>query len=151
MSEFELKVPLLPILKRIDVYLVEALERRFSRVEIKDALEKNGILLNGKPVKPKSIVKEGDFIKGSILEHKETFLLPENIPLKIIYEDDDLLVVDKQVGMVVHPGAGNKKGTLVHALLGRQGALSDAGGPLSPGIVHRLDKETSGVRIVPNT
>ena len=145
---FELKVPPSPISKRIDVYLVEALDRRFSRAQIKAAIEKNEIFLNGKPVKPKSFVKEGDVIRGGVLERKENFLSPENISLDVIYEDEDILVVNKPTGMVVHPGAGNKKSTLVHALLGRQGALSDVGGLMRPGIVHRLDKGTSGILVV---
>ncbi len=140
-----------PVSRRLDAFLTHALGGRFSRQEIKSAIERGEILLEGKPAKPKSPVKSGDRIQGRVHTEKESALEPESIPIKIIYEDESLLVVDKEVGMVVHPGAGAKKGTLVHALLGRGGELSTAGGRERPGIVHRLDKETSGLLVVAKT
>lgn len=137
--------------RRLDVFLAQALRGRYSRQEIKSAVEKGGFLLNGKHAKPRTLVREGDRIEGSPVFRKETALLPETIPLKVIYEDESLLVIDKPAGMVVHPGAGNRKGTLVHALLGRQIPLSAVGGSQRPGIVHRLDKETSGILLVAKT
>src|SRR3989338_1627999 len=134
--------------KRIDVYLTGALGGQFSREEIKNALRNGRILLNGKTAKARTLVKEGDFIEGHISSAKDSPLSAETISIRIIYEDDWLVVVDKAAGMVVHPGAGHKKGTLVHALLGKGVALSSVGDKSRPGIVHRLDKETSGLLLV---
>jgi 23S rRNA pseudouridine1911/1915/1917 synthase len=140
-----------PLFKRLDAYLAHALAGRFSRQEIKAAIERGEILLGGKTARPSAPVKQGDRIQGRVLSEKVSALAPESIPLKIIHEDESLLVVDKPAGMVVHPGAGSKTGTLVHALLGRGGALSTAGGRERPGIVHRLDKDTSGLLVVAKT
>ncbi len=128
--------------------MVDLLKGEFSRQELKTVFKSGGILLNGKPAKPDILLKEGDRIDGSLPVLKSARIEPENLPLKVIYEDKDLLVVDKPVGMVVHPGAGNKKGTLVNALLGRGSSLSSVSGDQRPGIVHRLDKETSGLLLV---
>lgn len=147
-EKIDLTVPSLYISKRIDAYLAEKFQGQFSRSEIKSALEKGSILLNAKKVKASVAVSEGDHITGSVSVSRETTLTPESIPIKVVYEDESILIVDKAVGMVVHPGAGNKKGTLVHALLGRGQALSSEGGSFRPGIVHRLDKETSGLLVV---
>ncbi len=147
-SAFHLKVPALYIEKRIDAYLAETLQGRFSREEIKRSLEAQTILLNGKTTKPRTLVKEGDDIEGNILSHRDTALKAEAIPLSVVYEDESIIVVDKPAGLVVHPGAGNKDGTLVNALLGRGALLSDLGGGFRPGIVHRLDKQTSGLLVV---
>lgn len=137
---------------RVDIYITRELGGKFSRQEIKAALQKGEILLNGKPCKPKSLVKGGDNIQGSVTAaSRESTLIPESFPVKVIYEDDCLLAVDKPSGMVVHPGAGNKKGTLVHALLGRGKGLSTVGGGDRPGIVHRLDKDASGVMVIAKT
>ncbi len=148
LQEFELKVPALYQPARIDAWLAAALDKRFSRQEIKRALQEGLILLNGKIAKPSLAVKENDVILGRVSTDRGTPLVPENIPLKVVYEDDDLFVIDKPAGMVVHPGAGNKTGTLVHALLGRGTTLSSEQGEFRPGIVHRLDKETSGLLVV---
>jgi 23S rRNA pseudouridine1911/1915/1917 synthase len=158
MPDFQLKVTCAenaPV--RADAYLARILAGKYSRQEIKAALLDGRIILKGRSLKPKSLVKEGDVIEGSLAAKETSFLLPEAIPVKVIYEDECLLVVDKPAGMVVHPGAGNKKGTLVHALLGRGGAahdappLSDAGGKDRPGIVHSLDKDASGVMVIAKT
>jgi 23S rRNA pseudouridine1911/1915/1917 synthase len=148
MSTFELNVPSLYASKRIDAYLAATLAGKFSRQEIKTSLTEEKIFLNGKPARPRDPVKEGDRIIGEVVSQKNETLIPEHIALKIIYEDESILVIDKAAGMVVHPGAGNKKGTLVHALLGRGSKLSDMGGLSRPGIVHRLDKDTSGLLVV---
>ena len=134
--------------KRLDAYLAEVLAGKFSRQEVKMAFKNEAILLNGKPARGRDPVKEGDRIAGHVDAEERSALDPENIPLDVIYEDDSIFVIDKPVGMVVHPGAGNKKGTLVQALLGRNAKLSSMGGILRPGIVHRLDKATSGVLLV---
>ena len=142
------RVPSLYLSKRIDAYLAETLAGKFSREEIKKAIEEKKIFLNGKPVKPRSLVVEGDRIEAELPPRRSFEMAAENIPIKILHEDDSLLVVEKPAGMVVHPGAGNKKGTLVHALLGHGGDLSSLGGRERPGIVHRLDKDTSGILLV---
>jgi 23S rRNA pseudouridine1911/1915/1917 synthase len=147
-KDVELTVPFLYLERRIDGWLAETLAGEFSRQEIKAAIEKGDITLNGRAVKPKAAIKEGDRIEGTVLSGRTNFLVPESIPLTIVHEDEWLLIVDKPAGMVVHPGAGNKKGTLVHALLGHGSKLSSLSGAERPGIVHRLDKDTSGLLIV---
>ena len=134
--------------KRLDAYLAEAFAGKFSRAEAKKGIEKSAVLLNGKPARPRDLVREGDRIQGEVAAEEKWPLKPENIPLMVLYEDESIVVIDKPVGLVVHPGAGNKKGTLVHALLGRKSELSSVGEANRPGIVHRLDKDTSGVLIV---
>ncbi len=137
--------------KRIDAYLAEVFTGTYSREELKSALTKSAITLNGLPTRPSAMVSEGDRIDGSVTSEKGKALVPENIPIKILYEDESMFVVDKPAGMVVHPGAGNKKSTLVHALLGLGGSLSSGGGSDRPGIVHRIDKPTSGILLVAKT
>ena len=134
--------------QRLDAYLARALEGKYSRAEVKRSLESEPVLLNGKPASPRDRVREGDRIQGTMAVVEKWPMVAENIPLKVLYQDGSLLVVDKPAGMVVHPGAGNKKGTLVHALLFRRDKLSSVGGSSRPGIVHRLDKDTSGVLLV---
>lgn len=148
MEKLEITVPFLYSQKRIDAFLAEAMAGRYSRQEIKAALLRGEIFLNGKPARPSAGLSQGDVIGGSISAVRAATLTPEHIPLSVIYEDEDMLVVDKPAGMVVHPGAGNKKGTLVHALLGRGIGLSSLGGNERPGIVHRLDKDTSGLLVI---
>ena len=137
--------------KRIDAYLAAAMAPDFSREEVKRCLLAGKIFLNGRAAIPKDPVSEGDRVTGELLSEKTTTAEPEAIPLDILYEDPSILVVNKPAGLVVHPGAGNKKGTLVNALLGRNTTLSSMGGMLRPGIVHRLDKATSGLLLVAKT
>ncbi len=148
MEKIEVTVPFLYVTKRLDAFLAEALGGSHSRAQVKAALDAGLVRLNGKIARPGLTVKEGDKIEGEIAPTISTSIVPESIPLSVLHEDDDLLVIDKPSGLVVHPGAGNKTGTLVHALLGRGGPLSSSGGGDRPGIVHRLDKETSGVMLV---
>lgn len=121
-----------------------------SRSRIKSLMDEGQVLLNGKPLVSASYaVAEGDELSITVPAPREATPQPENIPLEIIYEDDDLLVINKTAGMVVHPGAGNWSGTLVNALLHHCGdSLSGIGGVIRPGIVHRLDKDTSGLMMV---
>ncbi len=149
--KIELNVKNLILPKRIDAYLADIFSKDYSRQEIKRCLEKESIFLNGKKAKPRDLVKEGDKIEGSLGEVKSHTLSGEKIPISVLYEDDSLLVVDKPVGLVVHPGAGNPTGTLVNALVGRGTILSSLGDAGRPGIVHRIDKETSGVLLVAKT
>ncbi len=102
-------------------------------------------MVNGKPARASDRVAAGDVVEYEPPQRQTVVALPEAIPLEIVYEDDDLLVINKPSGMVVHPAPGHHSGTLVHALLGRGGSWSAAGGEARPGIVHRLDKGTSGL------
>lgn len=120
-----------------------------SRSAIQNLADEGLVLCNGTPVSKNYKLKQGDTIKVLIPEAKEIDLTPENIPLDIRYEDDDLLVVNKPKGMVVHPAPGNYSGTLVNALMYHcKDSLSGINGEIRPGIVHRIDKDTSGLLIV---
>ncbi len=130
--------------QRIDQFLTNRLPD-LSRSRIQSLLKSGDILLNDNRVKAKQPVSNGDSISVHIPEPTTNEAQPENIPLKVIYEDDDIIVINKEHGMVVHPAAGNTHGTLVNALLYHaQGNLAGMGGEERPGIVHRLDKDTSG-------
>ncbi len=121
-----------------------------SRTAIKNSILQGFIKVNGHAIKPSHPLKGGDAITGEVIDGGvASSLLPEDIPLEILYEDDNLIAINKPSGIVVHPGAGNRNGTLASALLfhfGQKG-LSSIGDVKRPGIVHRLDKETSGVMI----
>ena len=134
---------------RLDKLLAE-LHPDLSRSRLKNLILSGGVSVGGKVVKSASFkVAEGEKISISIPPATDDTPKAQDIPLTVIYEDDDLLVIDKAVGMVVHPGAGNYHGTLVNALLHHCGdTLSGIGGVKRPGIVHRLDKETSGLLVV---
>ncbi|MFV0416119.1 MAG: RluA family pseudouridine synthase [Chthoniobacterales bacterium] len=120
-----------------------------SRSRLQQRIRRHAIRLNGAPAKPSDILSAGDEITmDPEAEPVSVGLTPEDIPLEILFEDSDLLVIDKPAGMVVHPGAGNLTGTLVHAVLHHCDDLSGIGGEERPGIVHRLDKETSGCLII---
>lgn len=131
---------------RIDKYL--ATNTEYSRSLIAKMVENEYVLVNGKKTKNNYILKSGDKIeiKDGFIEPLD--VKPENIPLNIVYEDDDIIVLNKESGMVVHPGNGNNDGTLVNALLYHTNALSDLNGEVRPGIVHRIDKDTSGLMVV---
>jgi 23S rRNA pseudouridine1911/1915/1917 synthase len=103
--------------------------------------------VNGRPQRPSAGIQEGDLVEYEVPEPVTLAPQPEAIPLQVVYEDEDLVVIDKAAGMVVHPAPGNWSGTLVHALLGRGGGWSTSGGAAQPGIVHRLDKGTSGLML----
>ena len=134
--------------ERLDKYISKQ-KVEISRVMIQKLIEENQILVNDKPQKASYKVQTGDEITINIPEVKETNLKSQEIPLDIIYEDNDILVVNKPKGMVVHPAVGNPDGTLVNAVMAHcKGNLSGIGGELRPGIVHRLDKDTSGLIIV---
>ncbi|MCX6338506.1 MAG: RluA family pseudouridine synthase [Candidatus Aureabacteria bacterium] len=132
---------------RLDKFLVDRLEGR-SRAEIQRLIEGAHIRLNGRGVKPHHRVRRGDEVEVSFPPPVESSILAEEIPLHVLYDDADLLVVNKPAGMIVHPAGRILSGTLVNALLARCGDLSGIGGELKPGIVHRLDKGTSGCIIV---
>jgi len=129
---------------RLDAFLAARLDD-LSRSRIQELIRAQHIQLNGQPTKPRQSVSAGDRISVVVPEPIPDEAQPEAIPLRILFEDDDLLVVDKDPGLVVHPAAGHPTGTLVNALLHHCGGrLAGIGGVERPGIVHRLDKDTSG-------
>ena len=134
--------------ERIDKYLALELDG-YSRSFLQKQLKDGNVTVGDKPVKSSYQLAEDDEICVFIPDNREPDILPEDIPLSVLYEDEHLLVVDKPKGMVVHPAAGNYDGTLVNALLYHCGdSLSGINGVLRPGIVHRIDKDTSGLLIV---
>lgn len=136
---------------RIDKYLADIIPS-ISRNRIQNAAEAQSILVNGKPVKSNYKIKPQDIIQVVLPNPVWDYTVePENIPLDIIYEDEDVLLVNKKAGMVCHPGHGNFHGTLVHALLWHCKDLPQISGDTRPGLVHRLDKNTSGIIIIGKT
>lgn len=134
--------------KRLDVYIAEAFEN-ITRSQAQMIIEENDVCVNGKCVKASYKLKEGDEVALRMPELKESHILPQEIPLDIVYEDKDILIVDKPKGMVVHPGNGNFDGTMVNSLMySHANNLSGINGVLRPGIVHRIDKDTSGLLVV---
>jgi 23S rRNA pseudouridine1911/1915/1917 synthase len=119
-----------------------------SRTRVQELVEEGLVLLNGKRAKDSHKVRANDVIQVVPQERPALRAEPEEIPLNVLYEDDDLIAINKPAGMSVHAGAGNSHGTVVNALLARGQALSQPDDPLRPGIVHRLDKETSGILLV---
>jgi 23S rRNA pseudouridine1911/1915/1917 synthase len=133
--------------ERLDRYLASRLPE-LSRTRIQELIESELVLVDGKPSKGSYRLRGGQQIAVDAQARPPMRAEAESIPLDILYEDDDVVVLNKAAGMTVHAGAGNTRGTLVNALLGRGQSLSRGGDPLRPGIVHRLDKETSGVILV---
>lgn len=134
--------------QRIDRYLSEKNED-ISRSYLQKLLKDRGVTVNGREVKAGYKIQAGDAIEVSLPDLSEPDILPEDIPLDILYEDEDVLVVNKPKDMVVHPSAGHTTGTLVNAVLHHcQGKLSGINGVMRPGIVHRIDKDTTGALLV---
>ena len=134
---------------RLDKFLAEKKEFSYSRSYLSKCIQEGYVFLNGEKAKASLKVKMGDKISFDIPKEKELEILPEEIPLDIVYEDDDLLVVNKERGMVVHPAAGHYSGTLVNAVLSHAGSsLSSINGVNRPGIVHRIDKDTTGLLLI---
>jgi len=135
--------------KRVDHFIVEELPT-FSRTKISKLIKEGALLVNNQAIEESSKkISFGDVIELTVPEPVATDLQAQDISLDVVYEDDDLLVINKPIGMVVHPGAGNPDGTLVNALLHHcKGNLSGINGELRPGIVHRIDKDTSGLLVV---
>lgn len=137
---------------RIDRYLaLQPHLGNLSRTAVQHLLDQTLITVNGKPIKPSYHIEPGDKIEITIPDPEPLAVESENIPLDIYFEDDQVIVINKPAGMVVHPAAGVKKGTLVNALLAHCQDLSGIGGVQRPGIVHRLDKGTSGLIMVAKT
>lgn len=142
------EVPALSEGVRLDRYLAGQLPE-LSRVRVQRLIREGDVEVSGKRTrKPSHWLEGGEAIRVAYIEEPPAAAEPEAIPLRIVYEDSDVAVVDKPAGMIVHMGAGVRTGTLVNALLHHFRQLSTVGGPLRPGIVHRLDKMTSGVLIV---
>ena len=133
--------------RRLDQFLSET-DLNLSRSQVKKLIDKGAILLNQRHTKPSAHLKLDDIVSGTLPRPEPLSLKPEPLPLTIIYEDDSVIVIDKPSGMVVHPAYGNPSGTLVNALLYHCKDLTGINGFLRPGIVHRLDKDTSGVMVV---
>lgn len=144
---FSIQIPLKDQGRRIDQFLSET-NLHLSRSQAKKLIEEGAILLNNQKTKPSAHIKSGDLISGRLPEPEPLSLEPEPLPLPILYEDSSIIVIDKPAGMVVHPAAGNTSGTLVNALLHHCKDLAGINGVLRPGIVHRLDRGTSGVMVV---
>ncbi|MEM6912307.1 MAG: RluA family pseudouridine synthase [Verrucomicrobiota bacterium] len=137
--------------ERLDKLLATRLPQ-LSRSLSQSLIKKGAITLNGATVKPRSSVAAGDLIRVELPEPESEQILPEKLPLDLLHEDPQILVVNKAPGMVVHPGVGHRRGTLVNALLHHCGPdLASTGDPDRPGIVHRLDKDTSGCLVVAKT
>lgn len=136
--------------KRLDAFLHERLPE-FSRSRLQSWIKGQRVLLDGKAVRPSRILQGGEQLSITPAELAPLKAEPEELPLEILYEDRDVVVVNKAAGTVVHAGAGHSRGTLVNALLHHFGSLSGVNGDLRPGIVHRLDKDTSGVIVVART
>ena len=150
MKEFKLKVANDDSGMRLDAYILKSCQKHnleFSRTHIQKIIRQGNITLNGEKLKPNYKLKENDLILVKLEEKKPLQIIPQSMPLDIIYEDKDVLVINKPVGLVVHPAPGNYDSTLVNALVSYTDELSDVN-PLRPGIVHRLDKDTSGIMLV---
>ena len=134
--------------QRIDAFLAGAMEG-MTRSAVQKLIENGGVTMEGKAIRKNHRTVVGEVYEVEVSEPKEVDITPENIPLDIVYEDEDLIVVNKARGMVVHPAPGHYTGTLVNALMYHCGdSLSGINGELRPGIVHRIDKDTSGLLVV---
>jgi len=133
---------------RLDIYLAMQWIREFSRAKLQKLIKDQRVTVNGRGVRPHYLIKTGEKIALTLPEEKHQPTKAEPIPLDVLYEDEDVLVINKPVGMVVHPAHGNPNHTLVNALLFHIQNLSEVGDSDRPGIVHRLDKDTSGSLVV---
>ncbi len=132
---------------RLDVFLSDKTEMTRSRIG--KLIQEGQARIDGKPIqKPGAPIKTGQFVELDVPEVKPVELTPQDLPISVVYQDDDLAVVFKPSGMVVHPAAGNPDGTMVNALMMKLDGLSGIGGEMRPGIVHRIDKDTSGLLLV---
>jgi 23S rRNA pseudouridine1911/1915/1917 synthase len=134
----------------VDRFLATA-QTDLSRNRIQALIREGRVTVNGRAARASTALRAGDRVRVKLPEPRASALEPEALPLAIVHEDDAVIVVDKPAGLVVHPGAGNASGTLVHALLHRYPEIAGVGGEGRPGIVHRLDKDTSGLLVVART
>jgi 23S rRNA pseudouridine1911/1915/1917 synthase len=136
--------------QRLDAFLAERIDG-WSRARLQKLIDEGDVLVGGNLTKSSHKVRAGDEIEIELTAHQAEVFTPEDIPVSVVYEDDDLIVVNKPAGLVVHPAAGISHGTLANALAFHFARLSKAGGATRPGIVHRLDKGTSGLLVVAKT
>ena len=136
--------------ERLDSFLAARVEN-WSRARLQRLIEDSEVLVNGRSVKSSYKTRPQDEIEIELTSLPATTFAPEEIPIEIVHEDDDLVVVNKPAGMVVHPAAGSPSGTLANALAFHFRELSASAGPVRPGIIHRLDKGTSGLLVVAKT
>lgn len=148
MEKFCLKVSSIDKGLRLDQYLIKNLEVPISRSRIQSLIKTGSVIVNHEPAKAHYKVKENDIVLITIPPASQTEVLPQELPLEIIFEDDDLLVLNKPAGMVTHPAGVQYSDTLVNALLNYGCQLSTINGPLRRGIVHRLDKDASGLLVI---
>ncbi|MGI6527233.1 MAG: RluA family pseudouridine synthase [Caldicoprobacterales bacterium] len=146
-KQFDFIIQVEDVGQRLDQYLTGSLSQ-FSRSQIQSLIKQGFITINGQPGKANYRIKEGEQISVNVPPLRKVELTPEKIDLNVVYQDDDIAVINKPQGMVVHPAAGNHTGTLVHALLYHCDSLSGINGEIRPGIVHRLDKDTSGLLVI---
>ncbi|HET9710354.1 MAG TPA: RluA family pseudouridine synthase, partial [Pyrinomonadaceae bacterium] len=135
---------------RLDAFLASQIDG-WSRARLQKLIDNEDVLVNGKPSKPSYKLREGDDLEIELTATSTVEFAPENIPIDIVYEDDTLVVVNKPAGLVVHPAAGTPSGTLANALVYHFHQLPDGGTGIRPGIVHRLDRDTSGLMVVAKT
>jgi 23S rRNA pseudouridine1911/1915/1917 synthase len=147
LTAISLVVPKEAARQRLDIFLARELPK-FSRSRLQQLIREEFVTLNGSPARPREIVRTGDRVEINEPPPEKIDIVPEAIPLDVLYADEDLIVINKPAGLVVHPGAGHREHTLVNALLHHFPNLSGIGGKERPGIVHRLDKETSGCLVV---
>lgn len=148
--EFEIVVPAGKKKERLDVFLTNHVENA-TRNKVQRAIQAGTVLVDGMNVKASHRVSPGEIIHIALSRPPPQKALPEDIPIDVVYEDDDLLVLNKPAGMVTHPAYGNHTGTLVNALLHHCQDLSTVNDPTRPGVVHRLDKDTSGLMVIAKT
>jgi len=134
-------------MERLDAYVSKEIDE-ISRTYVQKLIKDGFVYVNKKQLKSSYLVKEGDLITVNLPEPKKLEIIPEDLPIDIVYEDDDIVIINKAQDMVVHPAPGNYSGTLVNALVFHIDNLSSINGIIRPGIVHRLDKDTSGLLIV---
>ena len=132
---------------RADKFIADAVES-FSREKLKEIFDEKNVSVGDKAAKPSQKLRTGDIVRVLLPETHVLELLPQNLPLRIVYQDEDIVIVDKPQGMVVHPAPGVSDGTMVNALLYHIDSLSAINGVIRPGIVHRIDKDTSGLLVV---
>ncbi len=147
MRVLDLAVPAPGKGERLDRFLAAA-QTDLSRSRLQGLIRAGRVWVNGRAARPSHRLRGGDRVRVEVPEPEPTALVAEPLPLAIVHEDADLVVLEKPAGLVVHPGAGARRGTLVHALLHRYPGIAAVGGPHRPGIVHRLDKDTSGLLVV---
>lgn len=147
LRRIEIKIPAMKGPERLDVFLTRQVAE-LTRSIAQDMITSGAITVSAKKVKPSYKVKPGDFISFDLLSRPTLEVEAEDLPLEILFEDEWLVIINKAAGMVMHPATGNRTGTMVNALLHHYESLAESDDPNRPGVVHRLDKETTGVLVI---